>query len=124
MAMNLRRRARQAMAQGDFRSAVSEQTSALTPIHLEIGELVLRGIEVGDRNSLAETLERELALSLGEGEMTRTLRSGARERVDGGVIPLPANQSAPAIGRQIAQAVCRSLVEPMPNAGGTHSSKR
>jgi hypothetical protein len=124
MAMNRRQRARRAMVEGDYRLVIGQQTPERAPIHLEIGELVLRGIEVGDRNSLAETLERELALSLGEGEMTRTLRSGARERVGGGVIPLPANQSAPAIGRQIAQAVCRSLVEPMPNAGGAHSSKR
>jgi hypothetical protein len=110
------------MVEGDYRLVIGQQTPERAPIHLEIGELVLRGIEVRDRSTLAETLERELTLSLGE--MTRTLRSGARERVDGGVISLEANRSASTIGRQIAQAVQRSLIEPISSSDGAKISKR
>ena len=124
MAMNRRRRARRAMTKSDHRVRIDNSMSARPAVTLDIGEVVLRGIDVGDRNALAAALERELTLVLGDGEMSRTLRAGARDRVDGGVIPLEANQSAPAIGRQIAQAVQRSLIEPMPSSDGAKISKR
>lgn len=124
MAMNLRRRARRGMAQDDFRASIDEPAPARPAVTLEIGEVVLRGIDVRDGNMLAGTLERELVSVLGAGELAQALRAGARARVDGGTIFLKASSGAPAIGREIAQAVQRSLVEPMPSLGATKISKR
>ena len=124
MAMNLRRRARQARVKSDYRARIDDSMPARPAVMLEIGEVVLRGIDVGDRNALAGALERELASALGDGEMIRMLGAGTRERIDGGTISLEDNRGAPALGCQIAQAVQRSLIEPMPSAGGLKSSKR
>ena len=124
MAMNLRRRARRGMAQDDFRTRIDESTPARPAVTLEIGEVVLRGIDVRDGNMLAETLERELVSVLGAGELAQELRAGARARVDGGTIFVEASSGAPTIGREIAQAVQRSLVEPMPSLGAAKGSKR
>jgi hypothetical protein len=124
MAMNLRRRARRSMAQDDFRARIDEPTPARPAVTLEIGEGVLRGIEVRDGNMLAGTLERELVSVLVAGELAQALRAGERARVDGGTIFLEASGGAPAIGREIAQAVRRSLVEPAPSLGAGNSSKR
>lgn len=124
MAMNLRRRARRGMAQDDFRARIDEPAPARPAVTLEIGEVVLRGIDVRDGNMLAGALERELVSVLGDGELAQALRAGERARVDGGAIFVEASSGAPAIGREIAQAVHRSLVEPMPSLGATKSSKR
>ena len=124
MAMNLRRRARRGMAQDDFRTRIDESTPARPAVTLEIGEVVLRGIDVRDGNMLAETLERELVSVLGAGDLAQALRTGSRARVDGGTIFVEAGSGAPTIGREIAQAVQRSLVEPMPSLGAAKGSKR
>jgi hypothetical protein len=124
MAMNRRRRARRGMAQDDFRARIDEPTPARAAVTLEIGEVVLRGIDVRDGNVLAGTLERELVSVLVGGELAQALRTGERPRVDGGTIFLEASSGAPAIGRKIAQAVQRSLVEPTPGLGAANSSKR
>jgi hypothetical protein len=124
MAMNLRRRARRGMAQDDFRARIDEPTPARPAVKLEIGEVVLRGIDVRDGNVIAGTLERELVSVLVAGELAQALRAGERARVDGGTIFLEASSGAPAIGREIARAVQRSLVEPTPSLGAANSPKR
>jgi hypothetical protein len=113
--MSRRERARRAVSEHDFARPMDRSFAARPAITLEIGEVVLRGIDVGDRHALAAGLERELAVALGAGEMMRTLRSGAHERVDGGMISLEGNPSAPSIGRQIAQVVQRSLIASTPS---------
>lgn len=124
MAMNRRQRARRAVTGNAAGAWIDDATAARSAITLDIGEVMLRGIDVSDRNLLAEALERELVLALGARETIETLRSGAHERVNGGVISLEANHSAPAIGRQIAQAVQRSLIASTPSVGELKISKR
>jgi hypothetical protein len=124
MAMNRRQRARRAVAENPSGARIDDAPAARSSITLDIGEVILRGIDAGDRNLLAEALERELVLALGARETIETLRSGAHERVNGGVISLEANHSAPAIGRQIAQVVQRSLIASTPSVGELKISKR
>jgi hypothetical protein len=123
MAMNRRQRARQSATKHDA-SVRTGNASALRPeIRLEIGEVVLRGIDIRDRNGLAVALERELAGVLGEANVMGALQGGARDRVDGGVISLEASQSSPAMGGQIAHAVQRSLVGPLAGAAEAKIAK-
>jgi len=124
MAMNERRRARLATAERDCRVRIDNAMAVRPAVALDIGEIVLRGIDVSDHYALAGALKGALASALGEWEMTRRLRSGAREWADGGTISLDANRGVSAIGRQIAQAVQRSLIQPAPSAGGAKISKR
>jgi hypothetical protein len=124
MAMKRRQRARTGAAGGAAGTPAGARSPARPTITLEIGEVVLRGIGVGDRHALAAALERELAAALGAGDAMQTLRPSARERVDGGVISLEANHSAPTIGRQIAQVVRRSLIASTPSVGELKISKR
>jgi hypothetical protein len=123
MAMNRRQRARRVAVPRDSAMRIDDGNLARPFVTLEIDELTLRGIDVSDRRLLAEALERELVLALGARETLETLRSGARERVDGGVISIEANHGAPTIGRQIAQAVRRSLSEPMGGKDGAKISR-
>jgi hypothetical protein len=123
MAMNRRQRERRTAADNASGARIDDATAARPAITLDIGEVVLRGIDPGDRNALAAVLERELVSVLGDGGMPRTLRAGGRDRVDGGVISLKADENAPAIGRQIAHAVQRSLIEPMRGKDGAKISR-
>ena len=111
MAMKRRQRARRVVAEDAPGTRIDDAISARPAITIEIGEVVLRGIDVGDRGALAAALERELTSVLGDGETTRIFRAGTRARIDGGTISFEGNRSAPALGRQIAQAVQRSLIE-------------
>ena len=120
MAMNRRQRARRAAAEHASGTRMSDRISARRAITLEIGEVVLCGIDANDRGALAAALEHELVLALG-GETLRALRAGSRDRVDGGTISLDMNRGILPLGRQIAQAVERSLIEPTPEG---KSSKR
>jgi hypothetical protein len=114
MAMNERRRTRTAASQNSSHARIDDAIAARPALKIEIDEVVLRGINVGGRSALAAALERELTSMLSDGETTRTLRSNARERIDGGTIFLEANRDVPGLGREIAQAVQRSLIELMP----------
>jgi hypothetical protein len=123
MAMNRRQRARMGAVGGAAGTHAGAPLPARPAITLEIGEVVLRGIDIGDRKAFAAALERELTVLLGEGRMPRMLPAGARHRVDGGVISLAANHGAPAVGREVARVVQRSLAGPLPDAGEAKISK-
>ena len=110
MAMNRRQRARASAAVTAANRLGREPLPSHSAITLDIGGVVLHGIDIQDRNGLAAALEGELAAVLAEADVTPALHGGGRDRVDGGVISLEENHSSPAVGRQIAHAVQRSLI--------------
>src|SRR6516225_1781108 len=79
-------------------------------VHIE--ELVLHGFARGDRHRIAQAVETELARLMGEGSAPAWQQSPpAIERINSGRFKVRAGAKPQATGREIAQAVFRSLRE-------------
>jgi hypothetical protein len=76
-------------------------------IELHIEELVLHGFPAGDRQRIAEAAQTELARLLAAGGLPK--QDISLDRVNGGAFQVAANAKPQQAGRQIAQAVFRSL---------------
>jgi hypothetical protein len=75
-------------------------------VELCIEELVLHGFAPGERYAIGDTVERELTRLLGEQGVPSLLRSeNATDEIRGATFNAAHNARAPAIGKQIAQAV-------------------
>src|SRR5262249_7839883 len=68
-----------------------------------IGELVLHGVEPGDRERLAADIERELARLLEEGGLPAALAAGGTVHLDGAALALPAGSPPEELGAAIAR---------------------
>ena len=75
-------------------------------IELHIEELVLDGFAPGDRHTIGDALERDLARLMGEEGIPHSLRSqNTIDEIQGATFKATQNARPTAIGRQIAQAV-------------------
>jgi len=75
-------------------------------IELHIEELVLYGFAPGDRHTIGDALEDDLARLLNEGGIPNSLRSqNTIGEIQGGTFKATQNARPTAIGRQIARAV-------------------
>lgn len=74
-------------------------------LDLHIGELVLHGVEPGDRERLAADIERELARLLTEGGLPAAVLSegGGTVHLDGAALALPAGSPPAELGAAIAR---------------------
>jgi hypothetical protein len=79
-------------------------------VELHIEELVLHGLETGDRHRIAEAVQGELARLIGEQDIPPQLvRSGEIQRIDAGGFELAAGSREDALGSQIARSVYGGL---------------
>jgi hypothetical protein len=89
---------------------LGEPGRARGPVRLKIERLVLHGFPSGDRRSIAEGVQTELARLMTEHHPLRSLNKPlALERSDGGTIRIGAGAGSRVTARQIAHAVYRSL---------------
>jgi hypothetical protein len=72
-------------------------------LDLHIGELVLHGVDAGDRERLAEDIERELARRLAEGGLPAALAAGGSVHLDGADLALPAGSPPGEVAAAIAR---------------------
>ena len=75
-------------------------------LDLHIGELVLHGVDPGDRerlDALASDIERELARLLDEGGLPAALLAGGTVHLDGASLALPAGTPPAELGAAIAR---------------------
>lgn len=78
-------------------------------IEVHIEELILRGFERGDRQVIAEAVQRELAdLFESRGLSPAILQSVEIARLDGGAFRVTTGKTA-GVGRQIAKAIYGGL---------------
>ena len=76
-------------------------------VHIE--ELVLHGFAPGDRRGIAQAVETELTRLLGSGGARWAQSPPALERINGGAFKVELGSKPQATGKQVAQAVYRSL---------------
>jgi hypothetical protein len=72
-------------------------------VDLHIGELVLYGVDPGDREAIAGDAERELARLLAERGLPPALAQGGSVRLEGAALTLPAGSPPGELGRAIAR---------------------
>jgi len=72
-------------------------------LDLHIGELVLHGVDPGDRERLAADIERELARLLDHGGLPAALAAGGSVRLDAAALALPAGSPPEELGPAIAR---------------------
>jgi len=90
-----------------------------TGIELHIEELVLHGFEARDRHSIAEAVQLELARLIAANGGTDSLNTPiSLERIKTSAFKVQANAKAQQAGKQIAEAVFRSLHRPATPANG------
>ena len=79
-------------------------------VDLRIEHLVLDGFSPGDRHSIADAVQNELARLLGEQGLPSGIKNLSElEHLNGGTISLTRNARATVIGSQIAHAVHRAF---------------
>ena len=74
-------------------------------LDLHIGELVLHGVDPGDRERLAADIERELVRLLDQGGLPAALASGGSLHLEGAALSLPAGSPPAELGAAIAHEV-------------------
>lgn len=72
-------------------------------LDLHIGELVLHGVDPGDRERLAADLERELARLVAEHGVPPALAQGGNLHLEGAALTLPAGSPPEELGAAIAR---------------------
>ena len=101
----------------DQRSDRDSQLSTLNPqpsLELRIEELVLHGFAPGDRYTIRDTVEQELARLLGEQGVPNSLRvQRATDEIKGATFNAPHNAKPLAISQQIAQALYQAFSRPV-----------
>jgi len=85
----------------------SGSTRQSLKVHIE--ELVLHGFAPGDRRRIAQAVETELTRLLGGGGARWAQSPPALERISGGAFKVELGSKPQAAGKQVAQAVYRSL---------------
>lgn len=86
-------------------------------IELKIDELIVEEAGTANRYRIAEALKNEVATILqDQGLPPALLKRAHREAVDGGTVVLARNSRDEMIGRQLAQAIYRSLASDRSNA--------
>jgi len=81
-----------------------------SPVRLHIENLVLHGFASADRGRIADGVQSELARLLTDGRaMAFPKKPSVLEHSDGGAIRIGAGEGPQATGRQIAEAIYRSL---------------
>jgi hypothetical protein len=76
------------------------------PVRVEIGALVLDGIEPRDRRAVAHAAERELERLLGERGLPAMLSAGGEHRVlQGQALELARGEDGASLGAGVARAV-------------------
>jgi hypothetical protein len=78
-------------------------------LELHIEELVLRGFVPGDRASIGDAVQKELARLLTQQGLPGLAHGASIERVDGGSFQVAPGARGPAVGAQLARAVYRQL---------------
>jgi hypothetical protein len=88
----------------------SRQLSSQASVDLHIDELVLDGFASGDRYTIGDAVERELARLLGEEGIPISLRSESQaDELRGEAFNAAHDMKPPMIGRQIATAVYQAF---------------
>jgi hypothetical protein len=87
----------------------AETQPAGTSIRLHIGELVLRGFQHADRHRISDGVVRELTRLMSEGSAVPFHGKFVMQQIDAGAFKVKPGLSPQATGRQIAQAIYRSL---------------
>ena len=88
------------------------KSNARASVELHIEELVLDGFAFGERYAIGDAVEREIARLLREHGIPSSVRSeNAADEIKGASFNAAHNAKAPAIGRQIAQAVYHGFGE-------------
>jgi hypothetical protein len=104
------------LEKSEIRGQRSEQSSQLSTlnsqpsIELRIEELVLHGFAPGDRYTISDAVERELARLLGKQGIPISLRSESQEdEIRGKAFNAAHDMKPPMIARQIATAVYQAF---------------
>lgn len=117
--MNHRERMRQRQKNSGREQSAVGNSHTRQSIELRIDELVLSGLSFTARGQVADSVQRELANMLSEhGLPQQEIAPTARERIDGGTIPLRRGASAERIGSEIARAVYDGLSAGKSAVGG------
>lgn len=82
-------------------------------LELHIEQLVLRGFAPGDRASIGEAVQQELARLLTQQGLPGLAHGASIGRIDGGSFQVAPSARGPAVGVQLARAVVRQLT-PIP----------
>ena len=107
--MNQRERMRQRRStQGLWESRIAD-AARWRSIEFNINELVLRGVDAGERQRIKDAVQSELTRLLTEQGLPVDLTKASRERLDGGAISLNRNLAAATTGGRIAEAVYRGI---------------
>jgi hypothetical protein len=90
-------------------SADSAGARSKPSIKVNIDELVLSGIHVGERHRIGETFKNELSRLLTEQSLPLDTTTASCDRLDGGAISLDQTTKAGTIGSRIAEAAYRGF---------------
>lgn len=121
--MNQRERTRRRMrvpAVGQYGTAASGGARSKPSIKVNIDELVLSGILVGEGQRIGEAFENELNRLLTEQGLPLDTTTARCDRLDGGAISLGQTMQAATIGSRIADAVYRGFA----SIGGSDAHSR
>jgi hypothetical protein len=110
--MNQRERMRRRLRIADVSqsgTADSAGARSKSSIKVNIDELVLNGVLVGERHRIGAAFENELSRLLTEQSLPLDTTTGRCDRLDGGAISLDQTMKAGTIGSRIADAVYRGF---------------
>ena len=94
---------------GQSGTADSAGARSESSINVNIDELVLNGVLVGERHRIGDAFENELNRLLTEQSLPLDPTTGRCDRVNGGAISLDQTMKAATIGSRIADAVYRGF---------------